>query len=69
MYCEKYTASDYNKNHRTFSCNAYWVTIKIDNKIVYKREATNGNWFDASHQRITKALAELEQAILDAPIE
>lgn len=70
MYCLQYEASDYNKNHRIFSCNAFWVTIKQNGKIVYKREAhPNSKWMDESHRRITNALEQLEKAILEAPIE
>lgn len=69
MFCNDYSASDYQKNHRKFSCNAYWVTIRQDGKVIYKREATNNKWYDESHRRITEALSALESAILEAPIE
>jgi len=72
MYCDKYYASDYDTNHREFCCNAAWITIKQNGKVIFSREADDtgtGQWFDLYHQRIYNALSELEKAILEAPIE
>ena len=69
MYCNKYSATDYQKNHRTFSCNIYWVIIKQGEREIYRREPDKDTWLDDSHKRITKALEELEAAILAAPVE
>lgn len=72
MYCDKYSASDYNKNHRDFSCNAAWITIKQNGKVIFSRKADDtgtGQWFDHYHQRLYNAIKELEYAILESPIE
>lgn len=60
------TYGDQVKDH-TVNINAYWVTIKHDKEVLFKREATgNGPWLDAKHVAITEALALLEQALNDA---
>lgn len=53
------------------SINAAWVTIKRSSdvvggaEVVYKREANKGIWYDASHQKIVRAIHQLEEALLD----
>jgi hypothetical protein len=72
MYCQQYSASDYQKNHREFSCNAAWITIKQDGKVIFSRKADDtgtGEWFDEHHKKVYDALSALETAILNTPNE
>ena len=53
------------KDHQV-DINAYWVTIKRNKEVLFKREATQGKWLDPKHVAITKALDALEKALTDA---
>jgi putative intracellular protease/amidase len=47
--------------------NSYWVSIVTSaGTVVFKREPSQDNWLDAKHEAITKALAELETALINA---
>jgi hypothetical protein len=58
----------------TVETNCYWVTITKNERgtgretkeIVFDRIPKDDEWLDAPHSRITKALSELEAAILAA---
>lgn len=57
------------KNHATtytVDINAYWVTIRHGQNVIYKRTADKGPWLDGSHTLITKALSQLEDALRSA---
>ena len=45
--------------------NAFWVNIFKGQEKVYSREPSMTEWLDIKHTRITKAISELEEAILD----
>jgi hypothetical protein len=58
----------------TVRTNCLWVTITKNERgtgreteeVVFKREPINDDWLDAAHDRIGKAIHELEAAILAA---
>jgi len=69
MYTDKLRVSDYNENTRYLSINASWITIKMDNKVIFKREPEMATWYDEYHQKIVDAMRVLELLILEAPKE
>ena len=56
----------------TVTTNSYWVTItknergtgKETDEVVFERKPQQDTWLDPAHTNITKALSELENAIL-----
>ena len=58
----------------TAEANCYWVTVtknergtgRETNEVVFVRKPQMDEWLDAPHDRITKALSELEAAVLAA---
>lgn len=56
----------------TVKTNNYWVTItknergtgRETDEVVFEREPRQDEWMDPAHERIAKALSELENAIL-----
>jgi hypothetical protein len=49
-----------------FTVNAYWITIKKGSVEVLSRDPREDTWMDDKHFRITKALKELEEALIMA---
>ena len=56
----------------TVTTNSYWVTVtkneretgKETDEVMFERVPQMDEWLDPAHTRITKALSELESAIL-----
>lgn len=72
MYITSLAVSDYRGNDRLFECNAAWISIRQDGKVIFSRRADDtgtGQWFDERHKRIYEAMKALEAAILEAPDE
>lgn len=67
MYTTELRVSDYVKRFYKFTCNAYWIKIYDANTkaLLFERSIHNDNWFDKEHQKIIKAMNELEKAVFE----
>ena len=47
--------------------NAFWVTVSdLEGNTVFDRNPNTLTWLDPKHDRIAKALSELESALIEA---
>ena len=58
----------------TLEYNSYWVTVTKNERgtgretqeVIFARNPNSDKWLDAAHERITKAILELDNAVLAA---
>ena len=44
--------------------NGYWITIKKNERVIWKKEPTNRSWLDTEHALVAQDLDKLQSTIV-----